>query len=207
MEMIANSIRRLWEVLFSLHLSLAIVTIVLMASGGLRMLTVHMEIRINRFLHIRQTDFIRGYFEIWIPTVLAALLILVLWRAFARTRFTHKFLRGVAGIITILCPIVFWVLFYKQNQWSLTEIFVVDPFEMVVALVCALLFLMGRWRLPLWATVPLLAAHYAFWFLANPSNINYPNYAGPLGPILGFFAATAWVLYVDKMRMATNAAT
>jgi hypothetical protein len=135
------------------------------------------------------------------------LLILVLLRAFAGARLTHKFLRRVAGIITILCPIVFWALFYKQNQWPLTEIFIVDPFEMAVALVCALLFLMGRWRLPLWTTILLLGAHHAFWFLANPSNINYPNYAGPLGPALGFFATTAWVLYVNKMRMAKNAAT
>jgi hypothetical protein len=198
--LIRGDIRRLWEALFSLHLGLLGVSMALIASRTTAALFTHMEIRINRSLHIQQTDFIRGHFETWIPSVLAAFLVLLILRTCARARFTQEFLRSVAGIITIFAPLAFWLFVYEQGSWSLVWPYNGAPIEVVTALACTLLFLSGRWKTPFWVGVLLLAAHYIFWYFAGESNPYFSNYAGLAGPILGFCSAVAWGLYVSRKR-------
>src|SRR5258708_6231725 len=112
-----DRMRRFWEVFFSLHLAFTGMSVALFTSNIAGLLG-RMESRINNVLHIRQTDFIRGYFGIWIPTVIVAFLIWVLLRVFHRGRFTQEFLRALAGLITIFAPPTFWVVLYGHMSWS-----------------------------------------------------------------------------------------
>jgi chromate transport protein ChrA len=173
--------------LFSLHLavvgmSMAFTSIAVSAPFS------RMECRINVFLHIRQTDFVRGYFAIWIPSVLVAFLIWFMLRTFASKRLTQRFLRSLAGIITIVAPLAFWVFTYEMTFWPVGRPYVGASFEMATAVVCSLLFLSGKWKVPSWVSLLLIAVHYFFW------------YSGPSGQILGFCSAVAWGLYVSRLR-------
>ena len=199
-QLIRGNIRHLWEALFSLHLAFAGMSMACIASIAVAAPFSRMECRINAFLHIRQTDFIRGYFATWVPSALAAVLIWVLLRTFARTRFIKEFLRSSAGAVTIFAPPAFWVFFYEQSFWPVGWPSRGAPFELAIALACTLLFLSGKWKAPPWVSFLLLTVHYVFWYFAGSSNPSYPNYAGPFGPTLGFCAAVVWGLYVSRLR-------
>lgn len=191
-------VRRLWEVCFSLHLAFAGMSVVLIASETMPTLFGRMESRINNFLHISQTDFIRGYFGIWVPTVLGAFLIWILLRAFHRGRYTQEFLRSVAGLITILTPPTFWVVVYVHMSWSFAARYR-SVIEVTTALVCTLLFLSGKRRVPTWIGFIFLIAHYAFWYYIPGSEHGRPSYLGPFGPLLGLCSAVVWFLYASRL--------
>ena len=78
------------------------------------------------------------------------------------------------------------------------------PFEVTTALVCALLYLSGYWTVPSWAGILILGLHYAFWYWAPSTNPSLPNYAGPIGPTLGFCSAIAWASYVRLRQAQAN---
>lgn len=197
---IRGHIRHLWEALFSLHLGFAAMTMVFIANPALDPPFSRMETRINVFLHIRQTDYVRGYFSIWVPSVLVSLLIWVVLRTFARTRFIQGFLRSLAGIVTIFTPMAFWVFLYEHTSRPVGCPWEEAAFEMAAALIFTLLFLLGKWQVPAWASLLLLAAHYVFWYFTPSSDPAQAGYGGPSGPILGFCAAAAWGLYVSRLR-------
>src|SRR5882724_9785816 len=99
--------RKVYEALFSLHLAFAGTSMVFRASVVVAAPFSRVEARINRFLHISQTDFVRGYLACWIPSVIVALLIWAFLRIFSRSPFTQEFLRSVAGIVVLFTPPAF----------------------------------------------------------------------------------------------------
>jgi len=206
-QLIRSARRRLWEALFSLHIGLAGASVTLMLSMALDALFSRLETRINFFLHVRQTDLVRGHLTIWIPSVSVALLAWLMLHATAHTRFTQRFLRSIAGIVTIFIPLPFWVILYQTTSWPLYWRCVGFPLEMTAALVFALWFLSGKWKAPSWAGLLLLVAHYMFWYFAPDSNPSISGYAGTLGPILGFCSAVAWGLYVGRLKRAEAVGT
>ena len=193
---IRGKVRHFWEALFSLHLAFLGTSVTFIVSVHVLAPFTRLECRINNFLHIRQTDFIRGYFSVWIASVLAAFLVWVLLRTLGRTRFAEEFLRSVAGITTLFAPLAFWVFVYERSFWPVGWPYRGAPFEIAGALICALLFLSGKWRAPSRAGVLLLAVHYIYWYFAGSSDPAGPDYSGPFGPVLGFCSALAWGQYV-----------
>jgi hypothetical protein len=192
--------RYLWGALLSLHVAFVGMSMAFLASTAILAPFSRLECRINVFLHIRQTDYIRGYFSIWIPSVVVALLIWASLRALDRNEFVEEFLRSLAGIMTISAPLAFWVFYYAQTFWPVGWPYRGAPFEITAALVCALLYVSGRWEIPSWAGFSLVAAHFAFWLFAGSSNPSAADYSGPAGPILGFCATVAWGAYVRRLR-------
>jgi len=207
---VKRGVRHRLELFFSLYVAFLGVSLSTESVAVLSALC-RMECRINAFLHVRQTDFVRGYFALWIPSVAAAVLIWSVLRVSARTRLTEEILRSLAGIVTIVGPFAFWVdgslWAYAKGRafWPVGWIHGAAPFEMATAATCTVLFLSGRWKLCSWATSLLLAAHYAFWYFGqfNP----YSNHAEPFGPAafgtpLGLCAALTWGVYVRRLREA-----
>jgi len=198
-----RKVRYLWEALFSLHLASLGVATVSEASFAVFAALSRMEAGTKILLHVRQTDYVSGYIALWLPSVLVGLLIWIVLRISGRTRITQKFLGSLAGIITIVGPFALWVPNCEEASWPVGWIYGGAPFETTAALVCALRFLSGRWRVPSWAGLLLLASHYAFWYFArfapnaNPSGFCDP---GAFVTPLGFCAATAWGIYVRRLR-------
>lgn len=198
--------RQLWELLFSWHLSLAAVTASLSAwavAGPL----AQMEMGINHFLHISQTDYVRGHLMVWIPTALVSLSVWAFLRAVSDARATEGFLRMLAGLITLATPSAFWIFAYKHNDWPLGWPQYLALFETIGILICALFFLNGRWKPPKWTIFLVLALHYGLWYAAGGANLFFAGYAGPVAPIFGFSAAASWVAYLSVLGVpkATSA--
>lgn len=199
-------VRHVWETLFSLHLAFALISMAFLTSDVFAGPCLRMEIRLNHLLGIRQTDFVRGYFALWIPSILLAILIWCLLRTFARSNLTREFLRSVAGIITVFMPLAFTVVYFKKMSWSLAWLDKVDWFEIPAALICVLLFLSGRWPLPALAGYLLLAMHFAYWYFVGQSGASssFADYGGPYGDALGFCSALAWFQYAHRRKKPEN---
>lgn len=111
--------RFLLEVFFSIHIGYAGVSMVFCAIPSASIPFAHLEVYLNHLLHIRQTDYIRGYFEFWIPSLISALCIWSLFRLSRRLSFTKEILRSAAGVAILLCPSAIWTCAYERNGWSL----------------------------------------------------------------------------------------
>lgn len=192
-----GGIRYLCEALFCLHLAFAGMSMMLMTTTVAHAQLGRMERAINDLLHIRNTDFIRGYFGIWIPSVCVAALLWILLRALVHKPFAQRVLPSAMGIIILFTPATFKLFRFQLDSWPVDWLLWAG---LAITAICAVLLISGRWNWPLWAAWPLLFAHYTFWYFTPGSVYGVPSYAGPTGPILGLCAALAWSLYFDQLR-------
>jgi hypothetical protein len=192
-----GSIRYLCEALFSLHLAFAGMSMLFTASSEASRPFVRMEYRINDLLHICCADFTRGYFGIWIPSVCVAALLWILIRALARKPWAHDALPSVGLIVTLFLPAAYRLFIYQQNSWPVGWPLWV---EIGATVICTALLISGKWRGPYWTVLPLILAHYRFWYFLPGSEFYSPGYAGPGGPILGLCSALAWSLYFNQLK-------
>ena len=104
------------ESLFSLNTAFAVMSIVFTASLSAPLPFIHLEVHLNHLLGIRQTDYIRGYFSIWIPSLILAVCLLSLLRLVSRRCNTERVVRPIAGITILLCPTAVWTCRYDQKD-------------------------------------------------------------------------------------------
>jgi hypothetical protein len=204
-----NRLRYIHEVLFSLNTGLMGTELAVTAGGwSWTSRLVRMEMHINYWLHIRQTDFVRGYFAFYIPSIAAALCIWALLRLTANSRLTNVVLNWIAGPLTLLAlPVCWQYIASTTNLWgwygSQGWRYGASPFEAVVTLVASLVYLRGKRPLPWWTAVPLLAVHFYFWGMPIHDISFGPSSA--LGPVLGFCASLIWVVFVNQSKKAAPA--
>jgi hypothetical protein len=190
--------RYLHEVLFSLYTAFLAVSLIFLFAPRLSVPFVGLEISLNRLLQIRQTDFIRGYFEYAISSIVLACCIGIPLHISSQSRLTKEILRSVSGVLLILGPPVFWVFYYEAMNWAFGWRYRWAPVELAVAVLCVTCYILRKWNFPWWAGVLLLAGHYNFWYWIPSSNPDRADYAGPSAPILGFCSALAWAAYAAK---------
>jgi hypothetical protein len=194
-----NYLRYLHEVLFSLNVAFASMTIMSATSPHVTRIFSRMESSTNLFLGIRQTDYIRGYFAILIPSLILALALWAALRLSRRTRLTREILRSVAGIVALFALPAFWFYAFQSYGWPFGWPYREAPFELSAALVCVWLFLKGKWPARWWLGVLFLVGHYTFFWIRIGGNYAMPNYAGPIAPILSFSSAVAWAFYIRRL--------
>ena len=188
------------KALFSLSTAFLLINLLFLFSQNLRIPFIRLEISINLLLHIRQTDYIRGYFEFAIPSVILAACICMLLHISSDRRLTKQILRSVAGIVLLFGPLAFWILYYQLVGWSFGWPYRGAPVELALAVLCLILYLSGNWPVPRGAGILLLAAHYGFWYWTPSTNPMLAGFTGPIAPVLGFCAALAWGAYRARLR-------
>jgi hypothetical protein len=154
----------------------------------------HLEVSIKHLLGIRQTDYIAGHFALWIPSLMLAFIAWIPLRVFDRTRIVQRFLRTPAGMITVAAPPLYWLSWWWPYPGALIEA--------AVSLLVMAMVSTGKWRIPWWAMLSFLAAHYAYWYFSSDSLSFLPGYAGPTGPVLGFCSGAVWCLYIFQLSRA-----
>lgn len=189
----------------SLNTGFATVSMVFGASLAAAMPFIHLEVALNHLLHIRQTDYIRGYFAIWIPSLAIAICVFLLFRFFRGLSITKKILRSVAAMTIFLAPCAFWTCAYEHNGWSLDWPYKPIWCEAAVAVICVWAFLKARWEIGKWIGPIILVAHVHFWYFFHGNGLNGLNwgishYGGPGGLLLNSAAALVWVLYIRELR-------
>jgi hypothetical protein len=192
-------LRYFHEALFSFNVAFVTMTIVLEHSTYLAAGFSQMESSLNGLLGIRQTDYIRGYFAILIPSMLLGSVLWAVLRASERRRLSQQILRSAAGFFALFALPAFWIYAFQRYGWPFGWPYRGGPFELIAVLFCAFLFKSGRWRLPWWSVSVLLAGHYIFLWLCIGGNYAMPNYAGPIAPILSLCSGLAWALYIRRL--------
>jgi hypothetical protein len=198
-------VRVLAEILFSINTGFAAMSILFCASFPTSLPFIHLEVYLNHLLGIRQTDFIRGYFTIWIPSVILAASIWSLLRFFGRLRSAQWALQSLAGITILLCPTAIWTCGYERNGWSLQWPYKIVWGEAALATICFFLFLKGPWATSRRIGVSAFLGHCIFWYWFTSDgfhslNWEMPSYDGPGGMVLGFCALLIWGLYAHGLR-------
>ena len=172
----------------------------------LRTRFTHLEVRMNLLLGIKQTDFIRGYFEHAIPTVMLAVFMCAVLTAFCTRRAIHAFLRSIVPVILVVAPFAYWVIYYEIVGWPFRWPYRWAPVELTAASCCLVFYLRGNWSSLRWMGVLLFAVHFAFWYWVPSTNPSLADYRGPIGPALGFCSALAWGAYYVQSYAQTSQA-
>src|SRR5438477_7499296 len=181
-------IRQVHEIFFALNVAYAAVSILftesLAAAGPFRGL----EIRINHLLHIRQTDYIRGYFEVAIPTLLLAVVLWMSLRIGSRTRFASEALRSLAGVTALFLIPAMWAYGYSRVGWPYGWPFRGAPVEIIWILSVFFLLLSGKWVPSTSIGILVIFAHNIFWYWVSAGfgmpEFGIPGYFGPYGRIV-----------------------
>jgi hypothetical protein len=193
-----TSVRYAHEILLSLNLALALVSVVEIQARYLMTPFFSLEFSVHKLLHVHETDFISGYIALSFSSMALAFCIWLVLRLSAGSEVTKAFLRYWAGIVVLVAPSAFWLYSYQKYGWPFGWPYRWAPFELSLALLCTQLYVARRWRFPAWFSVLLLVAHFAYWFWVAGGGIYFaPNYAGPAAPVLGFCSAVAWGVYVQ----------
>jgi len=161
-----KSIRRVHEAAFSLNVALVLMAFVLQyAPSSLISNLNRLEISVNRMMHIRQTDFITGYWSFFLPGIALALCIWVFLRVFPRAKFTRRILRSEAGFIAVGAPALWWLCatYSQSHRYGWSPFSSIQFYELLAALFCIILYLYRRRSVPNWGAIFILLLHYAFW--------------------------------------------
>jgi len=195
------------EALFSLNTAFAGVSLIFSASLSASLPFIHLEVYLNHLLGIRQTDYIRGYFTLWIPSLVLAMCLLTLLRFLSGLSLTRWIMQSVAGILIFLSPTAVWTCGYEQNGWSLQWPYKLIWGEAALAVICFCIFLKGPREASRKIGSFALLGHCFFWYwftcngFCSPVSLFWgPRYDGPFGMMLGSFALLVWGLYSYRTR-------
>jgi hypothetical protein len=124
-----------------------------------------LEFAVNDLLHVRQTDFITGYWELFLPGIPLGLCILVLLRLFSRAPFELAILRAPAGVAAVAGPPLWWLCatYLREHRSGWSPLRSIQTYELVGAFCCVLFYLYARQAIPVWVILSILIVHYAFW--------------------------------------------
>ena len=200
-------VRGLAEILFSINTGFAATSVLFCASLSACLPFLHLEVYLNHLLGIRQTDFIRGYFTIWIPSLILGACLWTLVRFLSRLPFAPV-LQFLSGVTILLCPTAIWPCRLEPNGWSLQWSYKTVWGEASLVIICFLLFLKGPWATSRWIGVLAFLGHCIFWYWfegdgfrsINSLNWGIPGYHGPAGMVLGFCSLLIWGLYIYGLR-------
>jgi hypothetical protein len=191
-------VRYIHEVLFSLNVAAAFVLVrVITRSPNAFPNSIFMRVKyaVDHLFHTYYESNLSGNVALWVTTFLFALPMFLLLRLLARTSVMKGVLRTVAGMAALVGWPSFW--FYTSGagfvmSWRLRALL-----EVEISVICALLYLYGKWPLPRWASVLLLTAHCVFWcwyyFHTFPLS-------GLLFPLFGLASTLAWSSWVSDQR-------
>jgi hypothetical protein len=206
-----SMLRRLAEILFSINTGFAATSVLFCVSFSACVPFIHLEVYLNHLLGIRQTDFIRGHFTIWIPALILATCIWTLLQFLSRLPFA-PISQLLSGVTILLCPTAIWTCRLEPNGWSLQWPYKTVWGETLLAIICLLVFLKGPWATSRWIGLSAFLGHSVFWYwfegngfrLTLLLNWEVPGYEGPAGMGLGFGSLLIWGLCVYRVRNARS---
>ena len=207
----APPIQYIHEIAFSLNLAfVATAMLFLYAPYSIIRHLNGIEISINRSLHIRQNDLIRGYWEFFLTGIVLALCIWMFLRLSSNRRFAPAILRYVSGVVAVGAPPAYWLCatFSASGRGVWNPFHTVQLYEVVLILAWVLFYLQGKWLTSSWLNIFVLSLHFSFWlwqfwpfFVMALS-----GYGGSPGitVVAGFAAGLAWLGYMRGNNSRSN---
>ena len=191
--------------MFSLNIASAIIAgLFLNGPRSVVSALFRMEISIQAFLHLRQTDLHLGYLAFFLPATALTLCIWISLRLYSHTRLTQELLRTVAGFASLAAPAVCWLCeaYIGRRRYGWNPLQAIQTYELAVVLVFLTLYLAKKWPIPWWGSILIISLHFAFWFWQFGPYSLLLHYGGPLvlEPIIGLSSTLAWVLYIRRLQ-------
>jgi hypothetical protein len=201
--------QRIHEVAFSVNLAFALVALFFLLGPQSATSTLfRMNVAVYRYLHllpdvrVPKDYYTGGYFAFFLPATALAICVWALLRVLSRSELAHGLLRSVAGITALAASPAWWVwstyLVGRRDGWS--PFAAIQFYELALVLLCATLYLFGKWGVPTWISIIILLLHNGFWFWQFGSAPFFMGYGGPVAPTVSLCAVTTWVLYLQRSR-------
>lgn len=201
-----ETIRWVHEAFFSMNLAFVLMALVFdYAPESFISHLNRLEFAVNRLLRIRQTDFITGYWEFFLPGIALALCIWVLLRLLSHTHLTSEVLRSVAGFVAVGAPPMWWLCatYTRTRNYGWTPLAAIQFYELALSLFYIGVYLYSKLNIPAWGNLLILLLHYAFWFWQFwPLFNTLLRGWGPVAvtPVVGLCSGVAWVLYLTTLQ-------
>lgn len=110
---------------------------------------LHLYLHLLPDVRVPKDSYTGGYFAFFLPAIALTVCIWTLLRLFSRSGLTHRLLRSVGGITALAAGPVWWLLsVYSANRRYGWSPFAAIQYELVLILLCAVLYLAGRWAIP-----------------------------------------------------------
>jgi hypothetical protein len=195
------------EAAFSLNVAFGCVALALL--NGPRPLTnllTEMEMSINRFFGIRQTDFITGYWEVLIPVAVLGALIWLLLYVSRQTQLARKVLGSLAGLTGLAVAPTIWLsaTYVASRRYGWDPFRAPQFFEFALVLFIAIMYVRGASPKPSWRILLLVLVHFGFWFWQFNPHPFFSTYSGPVAPAIGLCSSLVWILYAHFARAVSK---
>lgn len=139
--------------------------------------------------------------------VLASLLFVVV-RVLITSSFLNNVFHSTAGVISLIALPAGWlwvsgligigVPLPNPPRWALY-------LELSAVAACAVLYFAGKWVLPSWLTITLLAVHFGYWdFLVSRGPYFWRDPFRLIFPLTGFLATLVWGIHVSHPPQVNN---
>jgi len=166
-----------------------------------------LQSRINAYLHLYPHHHVGSFTAFFIYALGPALCLFLLLRALSGTVLVGKFLRSVAGIVSLVFLPISWL--------CVAQLIPVSPLlpnpplallasELLVVSALAVMYLYASWPLPAWWGVAILLVHFAFWdWLVSGGPYFWRDPFRLVFPLAGFFSTLVWGAYVSRHSAQT----
>jgi hypothetical protein len=152
------------------------------------------------FLQLAQGDQLGAEITFAALTTLLVLAAALGLHAISLSSIWPRLLSSVGGVVAIAALPICW-LYISHMLWSIPTASVVEWLLLeVIPVACVFLYLYGKWSVPKWGTVSMIAVYYGFWswIFAQPFPHEVTTFALPA---VGAVSAIAWGLMVRKQRL------
>lgn len=162
---------------------------------------IRLQLRIAERLNLHPHSYFASNVAFVICSLASALVMFLLLRLASRTLVTQRLLR-FAGILSLVALPASWLYStYLIGWWFIvlpTRLLLLLIAELLLATVCGIAYLYGKWPLPAWANIILALVHFAFiqTVCFGPYFWLGPNLQ-PIVTFAGFFSTIAWGVYIS----------
>jgi hypothetical protein len=202
----ASYLRYTHEFLFSMNIGLTAMWRETQQRGlsSFMLREIYLEFKVNTWLHLYPSSNVGGYIVFFALALSLALCICLLLRLLSQTFLANWFLRSVAGPVSLIALPACW--FYVSRVFGVLPGLPDPPgiwllLEMAMAVVCAMLYLYGKWPLPEWISIALVAVHFSFWHWLVTGGPYFWRLPAELAlPITAFCSTLVWGVYISSLR-------
>jgi len=181
-------IRVIYEALFSVNIALPV--ILEKSNTSPFWLLVRLKYSINSYLHLHPHRDFGGYVAFFALAAALAIIILLVLRLFSKTLAVWVILKWTGGILALAVAPASWFRILHLGRSPLDFGPTWPASEVGVAIVCVLLYMLGKWPLRGWTNVLLLIVHCGVWCLVFVQSFRTP--VATIFPIVSFCCCLAW---------------
>ncbi len=205
---VPSPLRRAHAVQFSMNLAMAtMAAIFLYADRSVISALGRLETLAHHLLHMRQTDFIEGRFEFFLPGMFLAICIWALLELLPRS-LNEAILRNVGGIAALTVAPVWWLglMYAAEHRYGWNPFHAPQIYETLLVVTWAIIFLTGKPKQSIRFATGILLVHGCYWIWQfGPYHPTIFFYNWQIGPFVGFGSSFTWLVYLANLRKHTDA--